>query len=108
MSNCPCGAPLTAKRRTCQKCHAAYMRKWRARRPMTEEQKTKDRCRSYAGVYKRRGKLIQEPCFKCGSEESQMHHPDYTKPLEVVWLCRPCHLKTHAQEGKTPDLGPWT
>lgn len=24
-----------------------------------------------------------------------MHHPDYSKPLEVVWMCRPCHLAEH-------------
>ena len=24
------------------------------------------------------------------------HHPDYSKPLEVVWLCDPCHLNLHA------------
>jgi hypothetical protein len=35
-------------------------------------------------------------CQSCGrgSEEVKMeyHHPDYDKPLEVIPLCRPCHL----------------
>lgn len=29
------------------------------------------------------------------------HHPDYSKPLEVVWLCQPCHVLVH-QEMREP------
>ena len=41
-----------------------------------------------------RGKLIPQPC-KCGATKVEMHHPDYSKPLLVEWLCRPCHLDHH-------------
>ena len=46
----------------------------------------------------RRGR-IQKPncCEICGTEPGKMHlhahHADYSKPLEVVWLCRLCHAK---------------
>ena len=44
----------------------------------------------YAGVIKNPG-----VCFGCGrkSEETRLsaHHFDYTRPLDVVWVCRRCH-----------------
>ena len=45
--------------------------------------------------YIRDGKLIPAPeCSVCGSTyKIEGHHDDYTKPLEVRWLCNPCHRK---------------
>jgi ribosomal protein S27AE len=43
----------------------------------------------------RAGKLERLPCEACGTPKSFAHHDDYTKPLGVRWLCRPCHLKEH-------------
>ena len=41
------------------------------------------------------GIIKREPCSVCGNERSVVHHPDYTKPLEVVWLCQKHHTATH-------------
>lgn len=46
-------------------------------------------------MYFKRGLIKQEPCNKCGDSRSQMHHPDYDKPLLIEWLCRECHLDLH-------------
>jgi hypothetical protein len=78
------------------------MREWRKHNPLTPEQSYKDRARSYANTYQRRGKLIRQPCEKCGSLQSEKHHPDYTQPLNVEWLCRPCHLQLHRDIRETP------
>jgi hypothetical protein len=71
------------------------MRAWRKGRELSERDRQRDRARSYAGVYLRRGKLTREPCIICGSPDSVMHHPDYSRPLDVIWLCRPDHRAEH-------------
>ena len=42
-----------------------------------------------------RGIIQRQPCAKCGDMKSQAHHPDYSKPLEVVWLCQAHHSEEH-------------
>lgn len=43
----------------------------------------------------RRGALRREPCHECG-KKAEAHHPDYSAPLSVVWLCRQHHVEAHA------------
>ena len=47
----------------------------------------------------RDGKLIpQKFCSCCSSTEKiEGHHDDYTKPLEVRWLCEKCHKQWHRE-----------
>ncbi len=50
--------------------------------------------------YVRMGIVKKEPCSVCGNTNSQGHHNDYTKPLEVTWLCSKHHMKLHRIDGK--------
>jgi hypothetical protein len=45
----------------------------------------------------RSGKLVKGPCEVCGSLVVDAHHDDYSKPLEVRWLCRVHHLIHHGR-----------
>jgi len=40
------------------------------------------------------GKIKKEPCLVCG-KKANAHHPDYSKQLEVVWLCSKHHKEEH-------------
>ena len=42
-------------------------------------------------------RLFREHCEVCGSENAQAHHDDYSKPLEVRWLCFKHHRALHGQ-----------
>lgn len=35
-------------------------------------------------------------CNKCGiNEKTEAHHADYSKPLDVIWVCKKCHVAIH-------------
>jgi len=42
----------------------------------------------------RDGKVFRLPCFICGGK-AHAHHPDYDRPLDVVWLCPKHHREAH-------------
>lgn len=84
------------KQRYCLSCHNKYMRDTRPKHSeLSELQKLKANCRSYLNQYLKRGKIIKLPCNICGDIKSQAHHDDYSKPLDVTWLCRTHHLELH-------------
>jgi hypothetical protein len=50
--------------------------------------------KAHREVYKaiQAGTLKRQPCQVCGSTSNiEAHHPDYSKPLEVEWVCRKHH-----------------
>lgn len=83
----------------CTKCHAEYMapfmRVWRKTHKLSGESKIKALARQKSRNYFKRGKILKTPCNFCGDKKTEMHHEDYSKPLDVMWLCKSCHLKIH-------------
>ena len=51
----------------------------------------------------KKGKLVKQPCFVCGIENVEAHHPSYSEDmfLAVVWLCKKHHTEIHS---KYPNL----
>ncbi len=54
----------------------------------------RSKAQTMAGNAVRDGKLIKPLlCEACGLPVKRLdkHHPDYSRPLLVMWLCKPCH-----------------
>lgn len=86
----------------CKSCHAEYMRLNRPKHSeLSESARLKSNARSYIHVYIQRGKVEIKGCEICGAP-AECHHDDYSKPLEVHWLCRDHHLELHGFPQKSP------
>lgn len=57
-------------------------------------------CHIQVGNAIKYGKLVPLPCEVCGNKEVQGHHPDYAKPLDVMWLCSEHHALWHKDYGE--------
>lgn len=68
-----------------------YTKKYRALNP--------DKTKAHHMVNNRvhRGTMVKKTeCEECGSTFAiEAHHEDYSKPLDVTWLCSACHKKRH-------------
>ncbi len=55
------------------------------------------KCREIFFNARERGKIkVPSKCEICNNKTKlHGHHEDYSKPLEVRWVCRPCHRKIH-------------
>lgn len=45
----------------------------------------------------RGGVIVPRPCENCGAEKASAHHDDYSKQLDVRWLCHKCHMAWHSK-----------
>jgi ribosomal protein S27AE len=66
--------------------------RWRDRHPEAV------RAQSLTRYHIKAGNLIPKPCEICGDATVDAHHDDYSKPLNVRWLCRSHHRAHHAAE----------
>lgn len=91
---------------TCNNCRNIAQRDYRKRHPnrgakaseaWRRRNRVKARVHDATHAAIACGKLIRpDYCGHCGLVgKPQAHHPDYSKPLEVIWLCAKCHTDEH-------------
>ena len=73
------------------KANTEVTRIWRA------EDTRRQKAHNLVGKAIRSGKLVRESCCWCGESKTVAHHEDYDKPLDVMWLCQPCHKQRHKE-----------
>jgi len=87
------------RKRTQQKARRAMQRRYSVERRQRDPKKYA--ARSAVSNALRDGRLTKQPC-KCGETKVQAHHHDYSKPLDVEWLCFRCHRNERHGQQVTP------
>ena len=106
-----CGTTTTYRRgcreQPCRDAHAADARQWRNANPNKEKPNYAKSTRAWKKRYPERdqanqavhhaidrGDLVRpDICEHCGRSDLPIEasHTDYSRQLDVEWLCRPCH-----------------
>lgn len=76
-----------------KKYHAEYMAEYRT----SPEEKIKGAARQKLIAAVASGQIVRpSTCSRCeATAKIHGHHSDYSKPLDVIWLCPSCHGAEH-------------
>jgi hypothetical protein len=95
---------MRAWRRRNPERQKALTKAWEAAHPdyranATKERRKRDyvkvKARETLRVEVREGRIKRGACEICGEPSAEAHHPDYAKPLDVIWLCGVHHRVEH-------------
>ena len=61
------------------------------------KRKNKDKVLAHKAVHRaiKLGRLKKRPCQVCRETDAQAHHEDYSRQLDVIWLCCLHHAELH-------------
>lgn len=88
----PCDRETVNRKPLTKEQNAQKNRKWNAenREKYLAHKKVENAIKS--------GRLTRQPCERCGSTERvHAHHDDYSKPMDVMWLCPTHHGERHRE-----------
>ncbi len=82
------------KRPERKKAVIKYQRNRRKNNPLVTKAYNKERTKEFKECNQ------PMPCLECGIKHAEKHHPDYTNPLRIEWLCRKHHLERHGRKSR--------
>lgn len=87
----------TEKRKEVYKAYAKKHRQKITAHALAWRKRNKNKANAHSRVRRAilRGDLQKLPCEICGHDQVQAHHDDYSKPLNVRWLCTKHHGEHH-------------
>ncbi len=94
--------------------YKAYQRQWRKENQEmvrvyehSHAQSPERRARNSAKAAAKWGTIARpQECPRCGSQgkEIHAHHEDYSRPLDVRWLCEGCHFQLHREQRREESV----
>lgn len=98
-----CYSPAALKKpfAICRKCNTDRVQAYREKDP--EQTRLRNQAASAVWYALSVGTLQKQPCEVCDNPDTIAHHDDYSKPLEVRWLCRRHHALLHNQLKRKPN-----
>jgi predicted nucleotidyltransferase len=94
------------KKRAWNQVYQSKITDKRAAKTKAYRERHPDRKAAYQAVQTatRNGLLKRLACEVCSFPKAHAHHDDYSKPLDVKWLCHTHHMELHAMiaEGNKP------
>lgn len=72
-------------------------RKWYKENPRDWREKDYEKLKANQKVRKSlmSGRRKKEPCYICNNCKVEGHHPDYSRPHHIIWLCKIHHSWVH-------------
>ena len=87
---------INEKHREYRENNKEKIREWHIEYSKNNKEKRKAKATVLAHI--RNGRMVRPlVCSKCGVKcKPDGHHEDYSKPTEVIWLCKSCHKFLHS------------